>query len=116
MLIGTYNHQTLRANNVTPEKATKSETEALGETIDHINLLGSHLILNEAGGVLQHQLVFAHALVSGGESQTAQSVPSTSIFPDHRQYFFLDARGQGHLVTAYTDVCAPVNHSLRGTL
>ena len=77
---------------------------------------GSYLVFNKAAGVFQRQVVFAHAAVSGSQSQTAQGVPASSIFSDHRHQFFLDARGQGHLVTAYTDVCAPVNHSLGGTL
>ncbi len=86
----------------------KSETTSVS--------LHSHLVFNKAGGVLQHHVVFANGAVSGGQSQTTQGVPASSIFPDHRQYFFLDARGQRYLVTAYTDVCAPVNHSFRGTL
>lgn len=77
---------------------------------------GSHLVLNKAGGVLQHQVIFAHEAVSRGQSQTAQGVPASSILPDYRHELLLDARGQGHLAAAYTDVCAPVNHSLRGTL
>lgn len=89
----------LTANKVAPEKEPDT-----------------HLILNKASGILQCQLIFAHAVVTGGESQTAQSVPASSIFPDHRHELFLDARGQGHLVAAYTDMCAPVDHSLRGTL
>lgn len=76
----------------------------------------SHLVFNKAGGVLQRQVVFAHEAVSGGQSQTAQRVSAGSVFPDHRHQFFLDARGQRHLVAAYTDVRAPVDHSFRGAL
>lgn len=76
----------------------------------------SYLILYKARRVLQHHFVSIHGIISRCQSQTAQGVSASPILSDHRHDFVLDARGHGHLVAAYTDVCAPVNHSLRGTL
>lgn len=76
----------------------------------------SHLVIGKLGGVLQVHLLGPQGAVTGGQGQATEGVTAGTPVPDDGHDLLLDGVGQGNAGGANTHVCAPVNHTLRGTL
>lgn len=78
--------------------------------------LCSHLIISKLSGVLKVHLLHLQRGVTGGQGQATQGVTAGTPVPDDSHDLFLDSVGQRDTGGSNTHICAPVNHTLRGTL
>ena len=88
-------------------------------SVPHISLSGqpnSHLVVGELGWVLKVHLIQLQWGVTGGQGQATQGVTASTPVSDDSHDLLLDSIGQGNTGGANTHICAPVNHTLRGTL
>lgn len=94
----------------------KSQHYSSSQVYNSNNVLCSHLVVGELGGVLKVHLLNLQWGVTGGKSQATQGITAgTPLLNDGHDLVF-DGVGQGHAGGANTHVCAPVNHTLGGTL
>lgn len=75
-----------------------------------------YLIFCELGGIGEYHVLHFRRVVSCGQSQTSQCVPTCSILTNNRQDIFLDTLSEGDFSVTNPDMSASVNYSFWGPL
>lgn len=79
-------------------------------------ILYTHLILSEFGGIGQVHLLGFGWVVNGGQSQAPQGVASGTILPGDVKDLVHHGGSHGYFSVSKTDVAAPIQYTFRSTL